>query len=62
MTTQQLIQNVIQARAKEIVDFVEMDMPMEWAVEYVKNSTTLSAQSLDQAVALAKETIEARAK
>lgn len=59
MTNQQrLIQDIIQSRAKEIVDFVEMDMPLDWAIEYVKNSTALSAQSLEQVVALVKEMIE----
>lgn len=54
---QQLVNSVIAARAKEIIEFVEMDMPVEWAIEYVRNSTTLSAQSMEKVVELVSEEI-----
>lgn len=60
MTTKQLIENVIEARAAEIAEFVSMDMPLEWAIEYVKNSTTLSPKSIEQVIIRAKEIIESR--
>lgn len=56
---QQIVNNVIQARAKQIVELVNMDMSLEWAIEQVKNSTTLSAKSMDRVISLAKEMIGA---
>jgi hypothetical protein len=56
----QLINNTVEARAKEIVEFVTLeDMSIDWAIEYVKNSTTLSPQSMERVIARAKEMIEA---
>jgi hypothetical protein len=50
MTTQNIIQNVITARAKEIVNYVEMGMDLEWAIDMVKSSTTLGPQSMEQVI------------
>ena len=55
---QQLISNVITKRAKEIIELVSMDMDVEWAINYVKNSTSLSAQSMEKVIELVNQELQ----
>lgn len=52
MTTQDAINATIAKRAKEIVEYIEMGMELDWAIAQVKNSSTLGPTAWAQVLAL----------